>query len=102
MPLVDARRAELQKALDDLMGAARASRPRSACSGLGGDAPLLGAAEIAFTDLLDAPVEIAMAHGPMAHGSMATTDCHGPIAQERYPGPMGRADWQSSGAAVDS
>ena len=71
VPLVDARRAELQKALDDLMGSGPGESAEIRCSALGGDAPLLGAAEIAFTDLLDAPIDIAMAHGPMAPGSMA-------------------------------
>jgi predicted NBD/HSP70 family sugar kinase len=72
VPLVDARRADLQRALDDLMGAGPGESAEIRCSGLGGDAPLLGAAEIAFTDLLDAPVETALAHGPMAHSELTT------------------------------
>jgi predicted NBD/HSP70 family sugar kinase len=73
VPLVDARRAELQKALDDLMGSGPGESAEIRCSDLGGDAPLLGAAEIAFTDLLNAPIDIAMAHGPMARGAMPPT-----------------------------
>ena len=72
VPLVAARRAELQKALDDLMGSGPGESAEIRCSALGGDAPLLGAAEIGFADLLNAPVDIALAHGPMAHTSLTT------------------------------
>lgn len=95
VPLVDARRADLQKALDDLMGAGPGESAEIRCSGLGGDAPLLGAAEIAFTDLLDAPVDIALAHGPLAHGPLAhtklTTAMNGQSAVTDSAGATARA-----------
>ena len=65
VPLVQAQHQDLQTSLDDLMGAGPGESAEIRLSALGGDAPLLGAAEIAFTDLLDAPVETALAHGPM-------------------------------------
>lgn len=65
-PLVASRRAQLQRALDTLMAAPPSESATICLSELGTDAPLLGAAEIAFTDLLDAPVETALAHGPLA------------------------------------
>jgi predicted NBD/HSP70 family sugar kinase len=64
--VVETRCEQVQTALDELMGSAP-GEPAQVCVGrLGADAPLLGAAEIAFADLLDQPVEVALAHRPLA------------------------------------
>ena len=64
--LLETRCPQVQNALDELMGSAP-GEPARVCVGLlGEDAPLLGAAEIAFADLLDHPVETALAHRPLA------------------------------------
>lgn len=64
--LVGTRCAQVQTSLDELMGTAP-GEPARVCVGLlGEDAPLLGAAEIAFADLLEDPMETALAHGPLA------------------------------------
>lgn len=64
--LVGTRCAQVQSDLDELMGSAP-GEPARVCVGLlGEDAPLLGAAEIAFAGLLEDPIETALAHGPLA------------------------------------
>ena len=57
---------QVQAALDELMGSAPGEPARVCVGQLGADAPLLGAAEIAFADLLDHPVDVALAHRPLA------------------------------------
>ena len=64
--LVGTRCAQVQTDLDELMGSAPGEPARVCVGVLGEDAPLLGAAEIAFADLLEDPVETALAHGPLA------------------------------------
>lgn len=63
--LLETRGAQVQTALDELMGSAPGEPARVCVGGLGVDAPLLGAAEIAFADLLEHPVETALAHRPL-------------------------------------
>jgi predicted NBD/HSP70 family sugar kinase len=57
---------QVQARLDELMGTAPGQSARVCVGALGEDAPLLGAAEIAFTALLDDPVETALAQRPLA------------------------------------
>ena len=63
--LVQARLGQIQGALDELMSAAPGESAQIRVSPLGRDAVLLGAAEIGFSDLIESPVETALAHGPL-------------------------------------
>ena len=83
VPLVEASQADLQGSLDQLMGTGPGESAEIRCSGLGGDAPLLGAAEIALTDLLSAPIETAVAHGPMPLAGKAKAAKEGGVRNSR-------------------
>jgi predicted NBD/HSP70 family sugar kinase len=56
---------QIQTALDQLMKSAPGDSAEICVGMLGADAPLLGAAEIAFADLLTDPVEAALTHRPL-------------------------------------
>ncbi|UIJ35339.1 ROK family transcriptional regulator [Allobranchiibius sp. GilTou73] len=60
--LLDERQEDLQSSLDTLMARAPGEPARVCLGGLGEDATLLGAAELVFTDLLEAPLATASAH----------------------------------------
>lgn len=60
--LLDERQENVQSSLDSLMARAPGEPAKVCISVLGEDAALLGAAELAFTDLLNDPLQAATAH----------------------------------------